>query len=125
MLPPAVRRVAMAAHPTPAARAPAWRRRALPTTRLGRVACWLAVAFVAWLFVATPLLMVIGEPADVLPQPVFALLVTAALGAGIVGGVLALVAILRHHERGLLVYATVVVSLFALGLLVAELFFME
>ena len=78
----------------------------LPTTRLGRWAVGLAAAFIvlvlAW--------RVMG-PAGAAP----------GFACGLVGGVVALVAIFRHGERAITVFAALVPFVFVLGFVVAEL----
>jgi hypothetical protein len=78
----------------------------LPTTRLGK---W-AVALAAGLFVLEPLWMVLPGG--------------GALGllSGFAGGVVALVAITRKHERAILVFAALVPFALALAFVLAELF---
>lgn len=82
------------------------RVRWLPTTQLGK---W-AVALAAGLFVLEPLWMVLPGG--------------GALGllSGLAGGVVALVAITRRHERAVLVFAALVPFLLALVFVLAELF---
>lgn len=77
----------------------------LPTTQLGRRAVGLAAAFV-----------VLVPAWKVFPGG-------AALGfaCGLVGGVVALLAIVRHGERALAVFAAVVPLLLVVGFVAAEL----
>jgi hypothetical protein len=76
----------------------------LPTTVLGRWAAGLALAFLALVFTA-----------GVVPR-------AAALGlvCGLVGGAVALIAIVRDRERGVIAFAALVPLLIAVGFVLAE-----
>lgn len=94
----------------------AHRFRFRPTTHYGRLACWFAGAAVVALFV-TPILALIPWVEYVAAPVGFSL----ALGGAVVGGVLALVAILRDKERALAVFAATVPMAMYMVLAVAEL----
>jgi hypothetical protein len=93
-----------AEHPgSPVTRGP--RVAILPTTRLGRWAVGLAVAFFPLVFAAAAV-----------PRG-------AALGllCGLAGGIAAAIAIVRDHERALTVFAAVTPFVIGLAFLVAQL----
>lgn len=93
---------------------PRARVRALPTTRRGRIACWMALAAATW-FAANTLLLQGVERMEGIPRT--PLIVSSLLGMGLAfsGGVVAALAIARDRERGWLVFAA---SLPAAALLV-------
>lgn len=100
-------------HSVPSPKTP--RVHLLPTTFLGRWALRLAGASVVLLF-AAPLVNLIAWVRIV----AIPLLYTLALAAAVVGGVLALVAIIRDNERALSVFAATVPLLFYLVFTVIE-----
>ena len=77
----------------------------LPRTEVGGWAVWLAVAFFGLVLLGT-----------VVPRGG-----GLAFVCGLLGGVLALVAIVREHERALTVFAALVPLAFAVGFVVAQL----
>jgi hypothetical protein len=88
----------------------------MPSTRAGRAAVWLALAFVVWLFAWAA-----AAPREVVPLWAFIVGSLAGLSVGVAAGIVAIVAIVREGERGALVFAALVPALFAAGLLVYEL----
>lgn len=94
-------------------------RRMLPTTRMGRTACWMGLAFVAW-YVANGALVGASQSVT-LPRLPLILWGWAGLALGAATGVVGLVAIVRRRERGLLAYATLLPLLLVAALLVGEL----
>lgn len=100
-----------------------WARRIAPTTRWGRVACRLALAFVAWLVLNQALVVAfLGERSVEGASRVGLILLSwAGLGTGLAAGVVALLAMVRRRERGALVFAAMLPALAVLALLVGEL----
>lgn len=98
-----------------------WTRRLAPSTRAGRLACWLALAFVAW-FVLNQVLVVLNQDVGD-ARVLFILWGWMGLGIGLAASVIAAFAVAKRHERGWLVYATILPGLFVLGFLVGELLF--
>ena len=98
--------------------APAAEGRAiLPTTRVGWAAVRLAAA---WVFIAFPVALVFyAIPGGEWVNGVVVIPVT--LAAAVASGVLSLVAIIRHRERAVSVYAAVIPLAFLLVLLALEL----
>ncbi len=100
--------------------------RFLPSTRLGRIACWLAVAFVAF-FIANQALIGLWDATSMSPWGAARGVLIAwgilGLSTGLVAGVLALVAVLRRRERGVAVFLAMVPGLFVLLFVLGELLF--
>lgn len=92
--------------------------RMLPTTRAGRLACWLALGFVAW-FALNQVLMGLRQDLDGLPLAPLILVGWAGLALGLAAGGVGLWAVLRRRERGALVFLATLpgasVLLFLLG----------
>lgn len=92
----------------------------LPSTRRGRIAAWLGVAFVAW-FVVNQTLVVLRNQAgaDGLPRAALIAYGLAGLAIGLAATIVALVAIRRDHERGVAAYLCLLpggfVAVFLLG----------
>jgi len=84
-----------------------------PTTRPGRLACWLAVGFAAWFLLNEALMNFLRRP--------IALLSWVGLALGLGAGVMALVAILRQRERGTAVFLSLFPGAFVLVFLAGEL----
>lgn len=95
-----------------------------PTTRLGRVACWAALAFVVLWFANSALAALVGTrviaPEGMLRAALLSFGI-GVLGLGLAAGILGAVAILRRHERAILVYLTLVPLAFVLLFLAGEL----
>ena len=88
----------------------------LPTTSIGWWALGLAGASMMLLF-AVPLINLI--PGEVGNAAIFATY-TLAFPAGVVGGIMALVAIIRQHERAVTVFLATLPLVMYLVLIVAE-----
>ena len=103
-------------------RGPRW----APTTRLGRVACWLALAFVVLWFANSALAAIVGTRV-VAPEGALRvgliLFGIGVLSLGAVAGILGAVAIVRRRERAILVYLTLVPLAFVVLFLAGELLF--
>ena len=96
----------------------------MPDTRLGRVAMWLALAFVVGFALNIGIVAVVGE--SVYPEvnefsrtylPYWGV---ALMGTGFVSGIVALFAIFKEHERSILTLLTVVPTLFVVMFLLGE-----
>lgn len=99
----------------------AWKVR--PTTRLGRAACWIAVAFFAW-FALNQIAMGVRQQApDVVPRALLIAQGLIGLGTGALAGMVALVAIVRAHERSPIVFVATLPLLFVAVFLAGELLF--
>lgn len=104
----------------------ATRRRAIriyPTTRLGRIAGRLGLAFVGWFIVNQSLVGLRDEGVEIPEAARVAIIAWGllGLGVGLVAGVLAGISIIRRGERSLLVYLATLPALFVLVLLLGEL----
>jgi len=97
-----------------------------PTTRLGGWSLGLLAAFFACLL-GFRAIQILGDPLGggketFWERPTFALLAVAAAVFGSAAGLSALVALLFHRERALLVAVTALLGLLVLGFAVGELF---
>lgn len=98
-----------------------WRARFAPTTRLGRIACWLGLAALLW-FVMNQLFIGLGQTIE--PGPALVPMIVLSwvgLGTGVVASALALVALTRRGERGVAVLLCLLPGAFALFLVLGEL----
>lgn len=104
---------------------PAWTRRWLPTTKLGRVACWFALGFLAWLLIVNPIVMMMNRPEGLpIAEPFRTLAIILALtgfASGLVGAVLSLIAIVRSRERSIAAFAVLAPGVFVIVFLLGEL----
>lgn len=95
-----------------------------PQTRLGRVACGLAVAFVAWwgLNLALFWLSLIDQPSGA-TRPAIIVLSWLGMACGVAAGAVAVLALVRRHERSIAVLLCLAPGLFAVAFLAGELLF--
>jgi len=92
-----------------------------PTTRLGRLAGWLGLAFLGW-FVVNQLLIGMQQMIDLPRWPLIAYGL-GGLALGLAAGVVALVAIVRKRERSVVAFLATLPALLVLVFLAGELFF--
>lgn len=89
-----------------------------PTTRRGRIAGWLALAFLVW-FVVNQVFVVLGQTYDVggmwLLGPAF-----LGFAAGLTGAVFALLAIVKDRERAVVAFLALLPGIMVLALLLGE-----
>lgn len=102
-----------------------WAIRWLPATRLGRIACWFALGFLGWFFVANPVIMMANQPEGLpIAEPLRTVAIALSLAgfaSGLVGAVVALVAIVRSRERAIAVFAALAPGVFVVAFLLGEL----
>lgn len=95
--------------------------RVLPTSRPGRAASWLTLAFVVWLFlVDVPLAQL--RDRGLVPTSLFVAQVMLGFALGLAASILALRAILRSNDRVVLTYASLAPGLFVAAAIVWETF---
>lgn len=96
----------------------------MPDTRLGRIAMWLALAFVAGFTLNVGIVAVVGESIDPAVNEFSRTYLpywgVALMGAGFVSGIVALFAIFKERERSILTLLTVVPTLFVVLFLLGE-----
>jgi uncharacterized membrane protein YhaH (DUF805 family) len=95
----------------------------LPTTRSGRAAMWLAAGFVVWFFVLNSAIVVLRQHFDLLPQQILIAQSLLGLLLGLVASAVALVAILRKHERSISAFLALLPGALVIMLLIGELVF--
>lgn len=94
-----------------------------PTTRLGRVACWIGLAFVVWFALNQTIMGFRQQAPDLLPRALLIAQGLVGLGMGALAGIVALVAVLRAHERSPIVFVAMLPLLFVVFFLAGELLF--
>jgi hypothetical protein len=96
----------------------------MPDTRLGRIAMWLALAFMVGLTLNVGIVAVVGESIDPAVNAFSRMYLpywgVTLMGTGFVAGVMALVAILKQHERSIVTLFTVTPALFVVVFLLGE-----
>lgn len=102
-----------------------WVHRVLPGTKLGRTACWIVLGSIV-LFAASQSAMLSVEAltgatsVEGIPRVILIGLSLTSFALGLTAGVVAAVAVVRKHERGALVYATMVPGLLIIVFLLGE-----
>lgn len=97
-----------------------WSRHVRPQTRLGRVAGWLALGFLAW-FIFNQSIVVRDLPLEGAQRLGLIALGLSGLALGLVAGVVAVVAIVRRHERGALVFLAALPGVMVVAFVLGEL----
>lgn len=97
-----------------------WARHGAPTTRLGRIACWLGLGFIAW-FVANQTLMGLRQSLEGIPVIPIILFGFLGLACGLAASVVGALAVVRKRERSVLVFLTLLPGLLVLFFLIGEL----
>lgn len=96
-------------------------RHVLPTTRRGRFAGWLCVAFAAWYVVN---MLVVGlrgtVPEDASMIPLLILFGWVGLATGVVATVVAALSIVRDHERSIVAFLLLLPGLLVLAFVLGE-----
>lgn len=96
----------------------------MPDTRLGRIAMWLALAFVVGFALNIGIVAVVGESIDPTVNEFSRTYLpywgVTLMGTGFVSGIVALFAIFREHERSIVTLLTVVPTLFVVMFLLGE-----
>ena len=96
----------------------------LPTTKLGRWSMWLAVAFMVMFAINSVFIGAFGtstnETMNAFSRTVMPFYGIGMLLAGVSGGVLGLISIIKNHERSWVVWATLLPLAFVLFLLIGE-----
>lgn len=93
-----------------------------PSTRLGRIACWLGIAFVAWWFLNMVLFWAsMAElPTGATRWSIIALS-WLGMATGVATAVLAFLALLWKKDRSIAVWLCLIPGLFAIAFLLGEL----
>ncbi len=106
---------------------PAKQTSSLPTTKLGRISMWLAVAFIVMFGVNSvvfmPLSSVTNQTVTTFRQTVLPFYGIGMLACGVAAGVVGLISIIAKRERSLVVWLTLVPMAFVIFLLVGEFLF--
>jgi uncharacterized membrane protein YhaH (DUF805 family) len=93
-----------------------------PQTRMGRVACWLALGFVAWWSVNMALFWLgLAELPSGANRPAIMALAWLGMACGVATAVTAVLAVTRHRDRGVAVFLCLAPGLFAVAFLLGEL----
>lgn len=96
----------------------------MPETRLGKVSFWLAIAFAVGFVLNMGLVGVVGTSTDAVVDEFARTYLpywgVALMSTGFAAGVVAVLAILRQHERSIVTLLTVVPALFVIVFLLGE-----
>lgn len=88
---------------------------------MGRAATWTMLAFVSWFVLNQTILGFVQQQPDVLPRTLLIIQGILGLGLGALAGVLALIAIVRRHDRSVLVFVAALPLAFVVFFLAGEL----
>lgn len=105
-------------HMTIRSRSPFWRR---PATRLGRWAVILVLAFILIDITVSLLAEFLPDNETWRPAVIFVFGISSIL-CGASGGVIGLIAVIRHHERSWVVWLAMLPAVFLLMFLMGEIF---